>query len=52
MLFLAEIGDIQRFSDKSHLCSYAGLVPRVPESGGESGAWRAHATSLSLAGSC
>jgi transposase len=37
MLLLAEIGDIQRFSDKQALCSYAGLVPRVRESAGKAG---------------
>lgn len=37
MLLLAEIGDIQRFSDKQALCNYAGLVPRVRESAGKAG---------------
>jgi transposase len=35
MMLLAEIGDIQRFSSKEALCSYAGLVPRVRESAGK-----------------
>lgn len=30
---LAEIGDISRFSDPEKLCSYAGLVPSVHQSG-------------------
>lgn len=30
---LAQIGDIARFESPSHLCSYAGLVPRVQISG-------------------
>jgi len=33
MMLLAEIGEIERFPDKQALCSYAGLVPRVRESG-------------------
>jgi transposase len=35
MMVLAEIGEIGRFSSKEALCSYAGLVPRVRESGGK-----------------
>jgi len=35
MLWLAEIGNIERFPDKEALCSYAGLVPRVRESTGK-----------------
>jgi transposase len=30
----AEIGEISRFPDPPHLASYAGLVPRVSQSGG------------------
>lgn len=33
LLMLAEIGDIDRFPDPEKLCSYAGLVPRVYQSG-------------------
>ena len=33
----AEIGDIRRFSDKKHLASYAGLVPRADDSGDAKG---------------
>jgi transposase len=33
LLVLAEIGDIKRFPDEKKLCSYAGLVPRVYQSG-------------------
>jgi len=33
LLLLAEIGDIGRFSNSKQLCSYAGLVPRVHQSG-------------------
>jgi transposase len=33
LLILAEIGDIERFPDHEHLCSYAGLVPSVDQSG-------------------
>ncbi|MGC1684455.1 MAG: IS110 family transposase [Candidatus Acidiferrales bacterium] len=32
-VLLAEIGDVHRFSDKRQLYSYAGLVPRVRQSG-------------------
>ena len=35
MMLLAEIGNLERFSDKEALCSYAGLVPRVRESAGK-----------------
>lgn len=35
LLVLAEIGDIARFPDAEHLCSYAGLVPSVHASGGK-----------------
>ncbi len=35
LLILSEIGDIQRFPDSRHLCSYAGLVPSVHASGGK-----------------
>ena len=33
MVILAEIGDISRFPDSAHLCSYAGLVPSTHSSG-------------------
>ena len=32
LLILAEIGDIKRFCDARHLCSYAGLVPSTYQS--------------------
>lgn len=35
LLILSEIGDITRFPDSRHLCSYAGLVPSVHASGGK-----------------
>src|SRR5438445_2686448 len=34
LLILSEIGDIARFSDSHHLCSYAGLTPSTHSSGG------------------
>jgi transposase len=34
LLIMAEIGEIGRFADSSHLSSYAGLVPSVHSSGG------------------
>jgi transposase len=34
MMIRAEIGAIDRFPDAAHLASYAGLVPRVEQSGG------------------
>jgi transposase len=34
LLIVSEIGDINRFSDSYHLCSYAGLVPSTHSSGG------------------
>jgi hypothetical protein len=34
LLILSEIGDISRFPDSYHLCSYAGLVPTTHSSGG------------------
>lgn len=34
LLILSEIGDINRFPDSYHLCSYAGLVPTTRSSGG------------------
>lgn len=34
LLVLSEIGDINRFPDSYHLCSYAGLVPSTLSSGG------------------
>ena len=33
LVILMEIGDVTRFPDAKHLCSYAGLVPRVSQSG-------------------
>ena len=33
LLILSEIGDVNRFPDGRHLCSYAGLVPSVYSSG-------------------
>jgi transposase len=30
LLILSEIGDINKFPDSYHLCSYAGLVPSTP----------------------
>lgn len=35
LLILSEIGDVHRFPDSRHLCSYAGLVPAVHASGGQ-----------------
>jgi transposase len=35
LLILSEIGEIGRFPDAKHLCSYAGLVPSVYASGGK-----------------
>ncbi len=35
LLILSEIGDISRFPDSRHLCSYAGLIPSVHASGGK-----------------
>ncbi len=34
LVIAAEIGDVHRFPDSSHLCSYAGLVPSTHSSGG------------------
>jgi transposase len=34
LLIASEIGDINRFADSHHLCSYAGLVPSTHSSGG------------------
>jgi transposase len=34
ILIMSEIGDINRFPDSYHLCSYAGLVPSTHSSGG------------------
>ena len=31
-MFVAEIGDVHRFTDPAHLCSWAGLTPRHRES--------------------
>jgi transposase len=31
-IFIAEIGDVERFKDPRHLCSWAGLTPRLRES--------------------
>lgn len=36
LLILSEIGDIERFPDTEHLCSYGGLAPSVHASGGKS----------------
>ncbi len=35
LLILSEIGDVHRFPDSRHLCSYAGLVPSVHASRGK-----------------
>jgi transposase len=34
LLLISEIGDINRFTDSNHLCSYAGLIPSTHSSGG------------------
>ena len=34
LLLISEIGDINRFMDSNHLCSYAGLIPSTHSSGG------------------
>jgi transposase len=34
LLIVSKIGDINRFPDSYHLCSYAGLVPSTHSSGG------------------
>jgi transposase len=34
ILIISEIGNIDRFPDSYHLCSYAGLVPSTHSSGG------------------
>jgi transposase len=34
LLIVSEIGDINRFPDSYHLCSYVGLVPSTHSSGG------------------
>jgi transposase len=34
LLIVSEIGDIDRFPDSYHLCSYAGLIPSTRSSGG------------------
>ena len=34
LLIVGEVGDISRFPDSYHLCSYAGLVPSTRSSGG------------------
>jgi len=34
LLIVSEVGDIDRFPDSYHLCSYAGLVPSTHSSGG------------------
>lgn len=34
LLVMSEIGNINRFPDSSHLCSYAGLIPSTHSSGG------------------
>ena len=33
MIFLTEIGDVKRFKNLDHLCSYVGLIPNVYASG-------------------
>lgn len=35
LLIRSEIGDVRRFPDSRHLCSYAGLVPSAHASGGK-----------------
>lgn len=35
LVIAAEIGDVSRFPDSHHLCSYAGLVPSTHSSGGK-----------------
>jgi len=34
LLIISEIGDIERFPDSAHLCSYVGLTPSTHSSGG------------------
>lgn len=34
LLIVSEVGDINRFPDSHHLCSYAGLIPSTHSSGG------------------
>jgi len=34
LLIVSEVGDINRFPDSYHLCSYAGLIPSTHSSGG------------------
>ena len=34
LLIVSEVGDINRFPDSYHLCSYAGLIPSTRSSGG------------------
>ncbi|MGC1134596.1 MAG: IS110 family transposase [Nitrososphaeraceae archaeon] len=34
LLIVSEVGDVSRFPDSYHLCSYAGLVPSTRSSGG------------------
>ena len=34
LLIVSEVGDINRFPDSYHLCSYAGLIPSTYRSGG------------------
>lgn len=36
LLILSEVGEVSRFPDAKHLCSYAGLVPSVYSSGSKS----------------
>jgi len=40
LTIMAEIGDIRRFETPAQLCSYAGLVPRVRQSGAMD--WKGH----------
>lgn len=37
LMIKAEIGDVSRFPEALHLCSYAGLVPSERSSGGKIG---------------
>jgi transposase len=34
LLIVSEVGDIDRFPDSYHLCSYVGLIPSTHSSGG------------------
>ena len=56
LVIAAEIGDISRFPDSHHLCSYAGLVPSTYSSGGKTrhGGITRHGSSMlrSVLGEC